>query len=180
VRAPHRYTEVHRRYEGSCSLTMMLKAAEAALHVNARHSPRHRSDPGGGCQVHNRQASWSVWSALSSRWSPEGGRRGSARSRLPPKQGVGDLVEAARQRVVRSGQARLTASCMRSVRFGTFRVARCRTAWSAPRPRTPRLQGVSPLMSPLRHTAVSSDTSLAPPMGFVPLRGSLDSRRRLR
>ena len=119
------------------------------------------------------------WSALSSRWTSEDDHRGSVHSLPSPKCGVGDLVEAARQHEVGSGQARSTASRMRSRRIGASRVVRCRTAWSTPRSRTPRLQGVSPLMSPLRHIAVSSDTSLAPPMGFVPLRGSLDSRRRL-
>jgi len=62
-------------------------------------------------------------------------------------------------------------SRMRSGGAGTFSVARCQTPKSMPLRRTPRFQGVSPLMSPLRSDAVSSTDSLAPSMGFVPLQG---------
>lgn len=42
-----------------------------------------------------------------------------------------------------------------------------------------RLQGLALLTSPWRRTAVSSDGSLAPPMGFCPLRGPLGAPVRL-
>jgi hypothetical protein len=55
--------------------------------------------------------------------------------------------------------------------IGTFDAARCQTPPSAPLRWSSRLQGFSPLTSPLRPTAVSSDVPLVSPMGFVPLQG---------
>jgi hypothetical protein len=54
-------------------------------------------------------------------------------------------------------------------RGGSWGGCRCQRPPSVPLQRSSRLQGIAPLTSPLRPTAVSSGASPVPPMGFVPL-----------
>jgi hypothetical protein len=58
---------------------------------------------------------------------------------------------------------------------GTSHDTRCRVPQPAPPQWNSRLQGISPLTSPLRPTTVSSSQPPVPSMGFAPLQGPLDS-----
>jgi len=71
----------------------------------------------------------------------------------------------------RAGRSRVARPRRRTRAAGAFDATRCRASSSTPLQWSSRLQGFTPLTSPLRPIAVSSDASLVSPMGLVPLQG---------